>query len=285
MKKSIQKLGLKSIQKSIGFYFNIASYINPKWVANKGFILFCSPMSQKPKKHQSDFLTAGKDIVLDFENKKIQTYKWGNGSKKILLIHGWASHTFRWKSYIEQLAAQDFTIYAFDAPAHGLSEGKILHVVLYSKVMDLFLKQNNEIKHILSHFIGGFATIYWLFQNKENTIKNVVIMAAPGEADDFFNFYQTTLGLSSRTLRIIKNKFIESLNHEPSYFSTSKFAKSLTTKSLIIHDKEDKDTAHQNSVALHENWKGSRLILTEGLGHGLKSKKLQTEIIQFVLEN
>lgn len=138
MKKSIQKLVLKSIQKSIGFYFNLASYIHPKWVAKKGFVLFCSPMSPKLKKHQSDFLATGKDSLLDFETKKIQTYKWGTGSKKILLIHGWTSHSFRWKAYIEQLVAHDFTVYAFDAPAHGLSEGKILHVVLYSKVMDFF---------------------------------------------------------------------------------------------------------------------------------------------------
>jgi pimeloyl-ACP methyl ester carboxylesterase len=284
MKKSIQKLVLKSIQKSIGFYFNMASFIHPKWVAKKGFILFCSPMSPKLKKHQSDFLAIGKDSLLDFETKKIQTYKWGTGSKKILLIHGWASHSFRWKAYIEQLVAQDFTVYAFDAPAHGLSEGKILHVVLYSKVMDLFLKQNTDIQHIMSHSIGGFATIYWLFQNKEHPIKNVVIMAAPGEADDFFNFYQATLGLSNRALRIIKNRFVELLDQDPSYFSTASFAKSLSTKSLIIHDKGDKDTAPQYSVALHDNWKESKLILTEGLGHALKSKKLQTEVIQFLLE-
>jgi hypothetical protein len=285
MKKSIQKLVLKSIQKSIGFYFNIVSLISPKWVASKGFVLFCSPMSPKPKKHQRDFLNTGKDVTLVFENKKIQTYKWGTGSKKILLIHGWASHSFRWKSYIEQLVAQDFTVHAFDAPAHGLSEGKFLHVVLYSEVMDLFLKHNSDISHIMSHSIGGFASIYWLFQNRDNNIKNIVIMAAPGEADDFFNFYQLTLGLSNRTLSIIKNRFVELLEQEPSYFSTATFAKSLTTKSLIIHDKEDKETAHQYSVALHKNWKGSKLLLTEGLGHGLKSKKLQSEVIQFLSEN
>ena len=74
MKKSIQKLVLKSIQKLIGFYFNLVSFINPKWVANKGFILFCNPMSQKLKKHQSEFLTPGKNTVLDFENKKIPLY-------------------------------------------------------------------------------------------------------------------------------------------------------------------------------------------------------------------
>ena len=183
------------------------------------------------------------------------------------------------------MVAQDFTVYAFDAPAHGLSEGEISHVVMFSKVMDVFFKQNAGIEYIMSHSIGGFATVYWLFQNKENPIKNVVIMAAPGEANDFFHFYQKTLGLSNRTLKIIKNRFIELLEQEPSYFSTSSFAKTLTTKSLIIHDKEDKETAHQYSVALHENWKGSKLILTEGLGHALKSKKLQTEVIQFLLES
>jgi pimeloyl-ACP methyl ester carboxylesterase len=272
----------KIIQKSIGFYFNMLAIINPKLTAKKGFQLFCSPMSSPLKKHQKDFLETGKDRILYFENKKIQTYKWGSGSKKILLIHGWASHSFRWKSYIEQFVANDFTVYAFDAPAHGMSDGKTLHVVLYSNIIDFVMKQTKEIEYIITHSIGGFAAIYWMFQNQNNPIKKIALMAAPGEATDFFNFYQKTLGLTNKTLAIIKNEFVKSLEHDPSYFSASKFAKDLNNQSLIIHDKLDNETPYRNSVLLHNNWKNSKLILTEGLGHSLKNKQLQKQIFDFI---
>jgi pimeloyl-ACP methyl ester carboxylesterase len=272
----------KLIEKSIGFYFNSLAFINPSLAAKKGFNLFCNPMVQPLKPYQISFLETGKDSVLLHEDIKIQTYKWGNGSKKVLLIHGWASNTFRWKATIEHLIENDFTVYAFDAPAHGLSSGKILHLILYRKIIDLFLTEYKEVEHIISHSIGGFATIYWLFQNQQNAIKKVVVMGAPGEAADFFNFYKKTLGLTDRTLNILTAEFIRLLGHEPSYFSASAFAKQIQTKCLIIHDKEDKDTSYENAVKLHNNWKNSKLLLTQGLGHSLKSKALLEDMVEFI---
>jgi pimeloyl-ACP methyl ester carboxylesterase len=272
----------KLIEKSIGLYFNSLAIINPTLAAKKGFNLFCNPMGQALKPYQITFLETGKDSVLLHENTKIQTYKWGNGSKKVLLIHGWASHSFRWKATIEHLIENDFTVHAFDAPAHGLSTGKILHLILYSKIIDLFLKEHKEVEHIISHSIGGFATIYWLFQNQQNAIKKVVLMGAPGEAEDFFNFYKKTLGLTDKTLNILTAEFIRLLGHEPSYFSASAFAKQVYAQGLIIHDKEDKDTSYENSIKLHNNWKNSKLLLTQGLGHSLKSKGLLEDMVEFI---
>lgn len=274
----------KLIEKSIGLYFNSLAFINPTLAAKKGFHLFCNPMSKPLKPHQKKFLESGMNSVINYEDTKIQTYKWGNGSKKVLLIHGWASHSFRWKATIEHLIENDFTVYAFDAPAHGLSSGKILHLILYSKVIDQFLKAHKEIEHIISHSIGGFATIFWLYQNQDNHIKKVVVMGAPGEAEDFFNFYKKTLGLTDRTLKILVNEFAMLLGYEPSYFSASIFAKQLKTKGLIIHDKEDKDTSYENSVKLHQHWQNSKLIITEGLGHSLKSEILLNSMVEFVIE-
>jgi hypothetical protein len=272
----------KLIEKSIGVYFNSLALISPAQAAKKGFNLFCNPMCKPLKPYQIAFLQTGKDAVLQYEDIKIQTYKWGNGSKEVLLIHGWASHSFRWKAHVEHLVENDFTIYAFDAPAHGLSSGKMLHIILYSKIIDLFIQQHKEVENIISHSIGGFAIVYWLYLHKENNIKKVVTMGAPGEAKDFFDFYQKTLGLTDRTMKILTNEFMKLIGYEPSYFSASQFAKQLQAEGLIIHDKGDNDTHYENSVKLNSNWKNSQLILTEGLGHSLKSKTLLEEVVKFI---
>lgn len=281
MRKKIKKI----IQKSVGYYFNALAYVSPKTLEKQGFQLFCNPMAKTIKTHQLQFLEKGKNEILTIESEKIQTYKWGNGSKKIVFIHGWASHSFRWKSYIENLIENDFTVYAFDAPAHGLSTGKMLHVVLYGKAINQMILHNQEIEHIVSHSIGGFATTYWLQHYKNNTknIKKVVIMGAPGEAKDFFDFYQSILGLSQKAIEIISRSFTKRLGHEPSYFSASKFATDLEKDCLIIHDKKDKDTNPNYSIELNKNWNKSQLILTEGLGHNLKSKNLEQKVIDFIL--
>ena len=272
----------KIIQKTIGFYFNVLGFIHPKLIANKGFQLFCSPMCSSLKKHQLEFLETGKHQILDFENEKIQTYKWGNGSKKVLLIHGWASNSFRWKNYVPKLIENDFTVYALDAQAHGMSSGKILNVSLYSDIIDLFFKNNETIDSVISHSIGSFATTYWLFQNKINTLKKVIVMGAPENADNFFAFYKKTLGLTNRTLNIIIEQFVKNLDHKPSYFSTASFAKEIVNKCLIVHDKNDDETNFNYSIKLNKYWKNSQLLLTENLGHNLKSKDLINTIIKYI---
>lgn len=272
----------KILEKSLGFYFNCLAYLSPKITAKKGFNLFCNPMCKPLKPYQTLFLEKGKDIILEYEDIKIQTYKWGNGSKKVLLIHGWASNSFRWKATIDHLVDNNFTVYAFDAPAHGLSSGKMLHIILYCKIINLFVQKNKSIEYIISHSIGGFATVYWLFQEFENNIKKVVVMGAPGEAEDFFNFYQKTLKLADKTLKIIIAEFIHKLGHSPRYFSASSFAKKVKIQGLIIHDEEDTDTSYENSVKLHASWDNSQLILTKGLGHSLKSNTVLEDIVKFI---
>lgn len=272
----------KIIRKFIGFYFNVLAYVHPKELRKKGFALFCNPFAHKVKPHQMDFLQEGLAEVMDFENYKIQTYKWGSGTKKILMVHGWASHSFRWKKYVEHLQQHDFTVYALDAPAHGLSSGKLIHVVLYAKVIDMFLQNKPEVNAIVSHSIGGFATTYYLDHFNSHCIEKVIIMGAPGEAADFFDFYKKTLGLSTKSLHVIIKEFQQQLGQLPSYFSTAKFAEHLMIPALIIHDKGDLATNYHYSIRLNKHWKNSQLLLTEGLGHDLKSKEVIQTVVDFV---
>lgn len=273
----------KIMQKSMGFYFNFLSFTHPKKLKKEGFLLFCNPFARKLKPHQLEFLQKRMADVINLEGYRIQTYKWGNGSKKVLLVHGWASHSFRWKNYIEHLVKNDFTVYALDAPAHGLSSGKSIHVVLYAKVINAFLEKNSEISSIVSHSIGGFATTYFLDHYREHTLEKVVIMGAPGEASDFFDFYKQTLGLTTKSVNLIIDEFQEQLGKLPSYFSSAQFAKNITVPALIVHDKDDLATNFNHSVRLNKHWKNSQLLLTEGLGHDLKSKELIKKVTDFVM--
>jgi pimeloyl-ACP methyl ester carboxylesterase len=275
---------LTIIQKTTGLYFNMLAYANPNLLAKKGFTTFCNPFSKKLKPHMLAFLEKNKREVLEVNNIKIQSYQWGSGSKHILLVHGWASHTFRWKKYIQHLLRNDFTIHAFDAPAHGLSSGKIMHIKIYEELIKEYINLNNDIQYIIAHSIGGFATTYYLSQNNNDEIKKVVVMGAPGEAKDFFNFYKNTLSLSTKATQIIIRQFEKELGEKPEYFSSKQMAKAITTSALIIHDKEDKATHFNYSVNLHENWKNSKLLITKGLGHDLKSENLIKETIQYLLE-
>lgn len=273
---------LQFVQKVTGMYLNFMSFIVPNHVKSFGFNLFCTPFAKKLKPFHRDFLQSGKSFLLDFQGDHIQTYQWGHGKKSILLIHGWASNTFRWKSYIEILVEKEYTVYALDAPAHGLSTGKYLTLPLYTEILDAFIDKIGIPYATIGHSIGGYALIYWLSSYKKTEDMLAIIMAAPGEVSDFFSYYKNVLNLNKKTTRLLGEEFIMRTGKNPEDFSSQKLVVEVKNPALIIHDIQDKDTSYHYSERIHAIWPGSELLLTDGLGHKLKSKKLQDKIISFI---
>lgn len=219
--------------------------------------------------------------TIPYKEHIIQCYQWGTGPKKILLIHGWASHSYRWKSLIEHHKKEGYTFYAIDAPAHGLSKGRIMNIVILSDIISKFVEQYGPIDGLVGHSIGGYATLYFLHLHSYPSMK-AVILGAPGEVTDFFEYYKKLLGLNSKTSELLNREFILRAGKTPEEFSSPILAASIVSPGLIIHDKKDRDTNFNYSVKLNAAWKNSQLILTEGLGHSLKSKELEDRILDFM---
>ncbi len=260
---------------------NTIALINKNWAGRVGFQTFCNPFKQPLKDYQLAFLKSAEQFTVPSENNIIQVYKWGRGSKKVLLLHGWASHSFRWKAYIEALQQLEYEVYAFDAPGHGLSTGKYLNLILYSKAMQDVLANIGNIDVAICHSFGGATMSYLLHHHKETAIEKVVIMGSPGEANEFFHFYKAKLGLSEKAMQAIIHHFGKVFQKPPSYFSASTFALTIKKPLLIVHDVDDDEALYSGAVALHNNWAGSILKTTTGLGHQLKSKELMQEVIAF----
>lgn len=269
--------------RSIGLYLNALALITPKYAAKKGFELFCWPRRIKMKPHQLDFLNQAEEkFTIDYAGKKVQGYRWGNGAKKVLLLHGWQSHSYWWRYVINRLSKEEFTIYSLDAPGHGLSEGDFLNLPHYSGLIEQFIIEQKSLHAILTHSFGGFASVYTLHRLPQLQVSKMVVMAAPGEAEFFFNYYQRVLGLSTKTIRLTNDYFEKLTGHPPSYFKMKEFSKTLTLEGLIIHDTEDKEAPYQTALDMVDVWKNTSLITTTGLGHNLKSKELVEEVAKFI---
>ena len=268
--------------KVIGFYINLMALVIPRYAERFGLALFCRPFRGKMTPKQIAFLHSATRFSFDFQKETLAGYRWGSGSKKILLVHGWQSHTYRWKAYVEQFLKHDCTVFAFDAPGHGLSTGKFLSVPLYGEAIEKMIKEVGKPDVIISHSIGGFSSLYALHHNPLLSPDKLVVMAAPGEAVEFFDFYKTSLSLSQRSVDLIVNRFKELFIYGPEYFSSPKFATTIQTSGLIIHDEEDDETSVDHSRRVHAQWSNSKLLITKGFGHNLKSVEVVKEVIKFI---
>jgi pimeloyl-ACP methyl ester carboxylesterase len=267
-----------------GFYLNTLAVLAPALAARKGFLLFCRPFRGKLTEKQHQFFNTAEKFTMQLDENMIQGYRWGKGPKTILFLHGWQSHTYRWKAYIDALSKDDYTIYAFDAPGHGLSEGFFLTVPLYSSLIENFINKKGNLHSIIGHSLGGFSLLYTFHRLPLLPVSKIILMAPPGEADDFVSFFQKTLKLSEKAMRLIVKEFERRYDVKPDFFSTRKFAGSINVKGLIIHDEEDTEAPYHYSPSLNKAWSKSRLITTKGLGHNLKSASIVKEVVDFVEE-
>lgn len=270
--------------KTMGFYLDTLSLVAPASAARKGFSLFCRPFRIPANQKQQTFFNSSEKFQMTHEGFSIQGYRWGRGEKKILLLHGWQSHTYRWKPYIEALSKDEYTIYSLDAPGHGLSSGNFLSVPLYSSLIERFIQQHEGVHTVIGHSIGGFSLLYAFYRLPELPVNRIVLLAPPGEATDFISVFQKTLGLSDRTVRLVIDHFASRYQVTPDFFSAQRFAANLKVNGLIIHDEEDLEAPYSYSIPLQKVWKQSRLVTTKGFGHNLKSTSVVKEVVDFVRE-
>jgi pimeloyl-ACP methyl ester carboxylesterase len=274
----------KLIGKLLGWYLDTLVKIAPRFAGRQGFYLFCYPFRTPLTDKQKQFFNSAEKFTVRYEKHVVQAYRWGNGSKKIVFLHGWQSHSYRWKAYIDSLSKEEFSIYALDAPGHGMSKGNFLSVPLYSSVIHQFITDLGSVHAVVGHSLGGFTLLYTFYQYPLLPVKKIVLMASPGEASDFINLFKKTLNISEVALARIIDKFERKYKVKPDYFSAQKFAAAVTVPGLIIHDENDPEAPHKYAAQIRKAWSRSRLITTQGLGHNLKSPAMIKEVIDFVSE-
>lgn len=274
----------KLMTRSLGLYLNSLAFMSPQLAGKKGFEIFCRPFRSPIKPNHLHFLHSADCFEFRHGNDRIQGYRWGDGKKKILLLHGWQIHTYWWKPHVEALQQHGYTIYAFDAPGHGLSSGNFLSVPLYSEIVERMLQRIGGVYAIIGHSLGSFTALYTFHRLKNLPVAKIVALAPPAEATEFFQFYQHTLRLSSKALRATLAHFETQFRNGPEYFSAPVFVRSVNIPGLIIHDRGDRETPFENSIRINQAWDQSTLIVTKGLGHQLKAPIVFEHVESFLGE-
>ena len=273
---------MKLIMILVGVYLNFINLLSNRIGGKQAFFIFCYPFKARLTKSQQKFLDTSHKFKLEVEDQDIQCYRWGQGDRKIVLVHGWQSNTYRWKKYINTFSKDEFTIYAFDAPGHGNSTGRIGNVPLFEKSLKKLACHIGQIETIVSHSIGSFSSLYYINQNPDNQPRKLVTLATPSSVNDFLDFYFNKLKLSNRTIQNFKVYFAKYAMKNTDYFNLSTLINHNTADGLIIHDKTDKVVPASYSEKLHSIWPKSQLVLTDGLGHKLKSETVISLINEFI---
>lgn len=227
--------------------------------------LFLRPFRFSLFPNEKKLLKKADLLKLTVQNRKIQVYSWGEGPF-VLFVHGWSGRGTNLWAFVDSITEEGGRLVAFDAPAHGFSEGSHTNFLEFVEVIEAIENQLGQMSCCIGHSLGGMA-VYHLIEKMNSDIPLILIASPAEETDIFQTFFRRLHGTGKGKERLkswVKEKTGFNFDLElPLYDRPLRDP----TKLLLIHDKGDIDCSVEDSRKLHAANQGSELMLTEGLGH------------------
>ncbi len=271
--------------KSIGMGFNGIGLVSQKKATEWSLKLFFKPRKGKVNKsYQEKFLSTATQEKLSINGMTIAGYSFGNGPKKILLLHGWESNTWRWRKLIQHLGKEQYTFYSIDAPAHGKSSEKTFSLLQYNEAINYvfnFFKPDV----IIGHSMGGLANLTHAHHYKIGNEIKLVNLASPHSLKYIFGLYFDIIGIAKNIKASLTKNILEVFNIDIDQYDVEKIGSNINNKLLIIHDKEDTINHAFCAEKSHKAIKNSSLMMVTDLGHSLQSKFIFDHIKQWINDN
>ncbi len=258
--------------------------IIPPLAHNIAWNLFFSPFRfKRPSREVEAFETARIDSII-VNNKQVKIFDWGvKGNPVIVMVHGWSGRATQFFKLIKPLVENGYHVVAFDAPAHGLSEGKNTNIKEFYEVLSHIENNIGKIKVGVGHSFGGVSLLY---AKKEGlNIDSIIMIGSPTIGEDILTAFRKKINASPRTSIALRKMVISRFNLDFEEITACELAKKISIENhLIIHDKDDAEVPYQNAEALKSVNPQAKLILTNGLGHTriLRDDAVVESILKFV---
>lgn len=263
--------------------FKILAFLSKRMAAKQAFTLFCTPFSKSASPTPAIFELA-ENLSFMLENKKINGFRWNNPQQqKILLLHGFSSCAYRFQHFVQPLINQGFEVLAFDAPAHGSSQGNTVNALEYCQMIKKVIALYGPIQHFIAHSFGGLAVSLAL---EEITTPNKLVLIAPAtETTSAINNAFKLLGIKNKQVRKAFDQLIFKLSGKgPDWFSIRRAIIKINATILWVHDEEDDITPYKDVLPIkNEEHSNIRFITTKGLGHRkiYTNRQVKEKIIHF----
>jgi alpha-beta hydrolase superfamily lysophospholipase len=272
------------VPKALMLLIYFLEFLNPYWGMRLAAFFFSKPFRYKRPKREFPILSRAQrsTYLVQKLNKTVWCYHWSGKGPKIVLVHGWSSRATNFYEIIEKLILLDYNVYAFDAVAHGESKGIITNIPELIKTLEELIQEWGPVEAILGHSGGGFASAYVVAQNPR--IKKLILISPFNKVTDVFKKYFEMIQLGEKARLLMIGYFTKLTGKKVQELSGELSAQAIRAKTLVIHDRNDKEVQVEDSIDIAKNLKNGQLILTEGLGHRriLRDEMVINKLVNFL---
>lgn len=250
---------------------NITARVAPGPVGRVAFALFVRPLGRpKVKPGEAEVMARAVTGRLVVDGIPVTTYRWGEGDRPVLIVHGWSSRASRFAGFIEALLAEGRTVVSFDAPGHGASGGRATTILRQREIIRQLHARYGEFSAVLAHSFGVVSTFFALRDGIR--ADRIAGIGAIADFDFLAERFRAMLGVNQAVENAMRRHIQRRLfPDEPGTwprFDACHRPEEVPSEILLVHDADD-DTADpgQSRAITAAYGERARLIETSGLGH------------------
>ena len=260
--------------------------VSPRKAAEMAFKIFCTPHAGKPPKKSPPVFHKAEKIFFESDGNVLRGFRWRSehpNGKKILIVHGFRSYAYKFEKYVLAFKKEGFEVLAFDAPAHGNSDGKLINAYIYKNALLKAEALYGPFYGIMGHSLGGLAASL-AFEQLPDPENRKLVLIAPAETERALQSFFSVIPLDEK-IRVAFTHLINEITDKPvSYYSVGRAVKAIHSPILWVHDKQDTICPFEDVTPLLSlNLPHVNFLVTEHLGHNkvYKDNKVCTEIVHF----
>ena len=278
--KLTQRLAIGYIQTK----FKLLSAVSKRKAAEKAFVVFGTPFMKSVRKGP---VKNAETIHFLLNQKKMNGYRWNHPQeRKVLILHGFGSAAHKFEDYATLLVAEGFEVLAFDAPAHGDSEGDTTNAIEYSEMIQEAMEKFGPIENFIAHSFGGISLSLALEQVPHTGNTKIVFIAPATETTSAVDGAFKMLKLKNEKVRNEFEKIIFNLTGKNvAWFSIKRAMNNIKASILWVHDEEDDITPWADAKKVkEENHPNIKFVITKGLGHRkiYHDESVKKQVISFL---
>ncbi|MGW4897999.1 alpha/beta hydrolase [Kitasatospora sp. NPDC004240] len=256
---------------------NTTALVAPRLAGRLAFELFKHPVRRGRVRGAERELHEGavtEEITVN--GKRVVTYRWGDGARPVLLVHGWQSRASRFAAFVPRLRALGLSPVSFDAPGHGGSGGRATTILEVRDIIRRLHRRYGDFESVIAHSFG--VTCAFLALRGGVRAGRLVAVAGVAEFGYLPSEFCAQLGLSARIERELNHRiervlFADTPQREGigsiwEHFDAAHRPEDVGLPILVVHDEDDDvvrlDQAHRLKAAYGERLD---LLVTRGLGH------------------
>ncbi|GGS08447.1 alpha/beta hydrolase [Streptomyces nojiriensis] len=250
---------------------DIAARFAPRLAGPRVFALFVRPLGRaRLRSEEAEVMARAQSGRMVVHGTAVTTYRWGDGDRPVLIVHGWSSRASRFAGFVEALRAQGRTVIAFDAPGHGESDGRASTILDYRAIIGRLHAEHGDFSAVVAHSFGVLAAFSMLHDGVR--ADRVVAIGGVAHFDHLVERFRAGLNLGEGVGRVLHAHVERRLfPGDPDIWQrldARRRRPGMRAPILLVHDTEDDviDPAQSRAIAAAYG-EQARLIETTGLGH------------------